>query len=144
MNRLSNNAIIISSLGLACSRIMVFFFVTLFKINSGYFLDIFIVIYLFLWLYLSNRKNVYSLLYVITITALISLISIGLYELFILFYLNPTITTSFIRSRATGDLSVLLLSLISSVIYYITQHFFKEKTDHEKGAGWDFESDKNP
>jgi len=122
MNKVANKKILYIGLILGFSRIIIGIMVSKFNLDIGYFVDVFIFAYLYLWLLLAKQK--FSLKYIILVNVFIAIIAIVVYDLYLLFFkYYPISLKPFVINRSTVALNILIISLLSSICYFLTQQF---------------------
>lgn len=127
MIKLENKILIYLGLGLGLSRIIIHLVVSAFKLDSGYFVDVFFFVYLYLWLIIRKHNKARSVLSLIMSNIIISIIAIVVYDLFLLSRRGLSPESFQILNRVTVIVNILLLSLLSSISYYGTRYFIKDK-----------------
>lgn len=122
MDKVTNRKLIYLGLGLGLSRIIISIIVSKLNLDIGYFFDVFFFAYLYLWLLLTKKK--FSFKYIVLSNVFIAIIAIVVYDLFIL--LNkyyPVSLGVFLTNRSIIAINILVISFLSSICYFFTQHF---------------------
>jgi len=110
---------------LGISRIIISIIVSKTNVNIGYFFDIFIFAYLYLSLLLT--KQFFSLKNIFLINILIAIIAILVYDLYLLLSKYPVSLKFFLTKRGVVALNILIISLFSSICYFVTQLLLLKK-----------------
>lgn len=114
--------------GLGLSRIFIGIITARLHLDIGYFFDIFIFVYLNIWLLFS--KHHFSLKKIILMNIFISLLGIIIFDFYILiFKYQGNYNKVLFIGRVTMALYILAISFLSSLFYYLTQHFFLKTKD---------------
>jgi len=127
MSKVSIKMTILFGLLLGVIRIAIYYFVTLFKFDLGYIVDVFFVIYIPVCLLMIKPKKIYFLLNLIATSILVGTISIIIYQLFLTVKGHPIYNQEYLLSRAIAALTVLVLSFFGAILFYLIQAIFKNK-----------------
>lgn len=124
MNIIDNKTLIYFGLGFGFSRILIGQAISMMNIESGYFPDIFIFAYLYVCLIFINIKKIFSFSHLVARNLVISIISIVVNDIFLLIFRSHSFN---LLNRSITGAYILVLALLSSTCYHLTQHFLKVK-----------------
>ena len=118
MDKVTNRKFIYLGFGLGLSRILIGIIVSKLNLDIGYFIDVFIFAYLYLWPLFT--KQIFSFKYIVLINILIASIAIVINDLFLLLK-HPANLNLFYINRGIVALNILIISFLSSVFYFFTR-----------------------
>ncbi len=125
MNKIANRDLFYLGLTLGFLRIFIGLIVSKLNIDIGYSLDIFILIYLYLWLIFIKKQLTFK--NIVLANILIALLAILIYDLHILLFKHQGSLKIFFIHRVTVALNILIISLLSSTCYFFTQRFLSNR-----------------
>jgi hypothetical protein len=121
MNKWINKKTVYLGLFLGILRILIGITISKFNLDAGYFIDIFIFAYLFLWIMLIKHKI--SFIYIVLSNAFIVIVAILVHDLYVILFKHPLLSKTFWENRSIIAIYILLVSFISSVCSFLAQQF---------------------
>jgi len=121
MNKWINKKTVYLGLFLGILRILIGITISKFNLDAGYFIDIFIFAYLFLWIMLIKHKI--SFIYIVLSNAFIVIVAILVHYFFVILFTHPLLSKTFWENRSIIAIYILLVSFISSVCSFLAQQF---------------------
>lgn len=120
MDNFSYRKLILLGLVLGFLRIIVGVAVASYNFDVGYFFDVFIFAYLYLWPLLA--KHLFSFKHIVLMNIFIAGLAIITHDLFLL-YKNHSNLNLFLMNRSIVALYIFAISFLASVFCFFTQRF---------------------
>ena len=143
LKKIHNRTLVYSALGLLILRILIYLCVAKVHIQLGFFIDLFIFIYLLTWLFFLKATKVYSLRYLMWINFLVAVSSTIIYDVAIILYKPPIYFQALLINKVFVFLTIIGFSIFASICFFIFQSIFRKHIiDDELANDWDIEGPK--